>query len=541
MRIRHAILPGMVGLSVVAAVAIAARTSEPSSRAMPGEVPRLAAASQFDRLLADEWEAAGVEPSEPADDLTVLRRLSLALHGTIPSLEELRQFEADDEPQRLARWTRRMLHDPRFGNYFAERLVRPMVGTQQGPFAIHRRDRLNAWLAERLLSDRPWDQTVSHLISDEGVWTETPAANFVTMNITDDDLDENAMTARTVRAFLGQRIDCAQCHDHPFDHWKQDQFEGLAACYGQAGLSIGGLVDDPTQTYTVQDRQTLEDRTIAPAFPFGDDWLSDADRQQRPRLQLARWVTHENNRRLDRAIVNRVWTLMMGRPLDPSRPVDDLPDPPSAGEDDILGLAVLVDEFRRGGRRIQPLIETIAATRAFRMSSVSALSASDRQAATELWAVRPLVQLRPEQAIGAMLQAGSIGTIDRDSHLIVRIVRSVREKGFVDDYGDAGDAELEPRAATTAQALLRMNGKLVREITEANPFTASGRLHIVYDGRPEQLVRAAYLTCLTREPTEAEREYLAADLVELEDRNSEQAVQDLFWVLFNSPEFSWVR
>lgn len=83
-----------------------------------------------DRSLADRWQREGFIPAEPADDLTVLRRLSLTLHGTVPSLETIRQFEADDQPNRIDRWTGRMLQDPRFGDYFAERFSRVLAGTR---------------------------------------------------------------------------------------------------------------------------------------------------------------------------------------------------------------------------------------------------------------------------------------------------------------------------------------------------------------------------------------------------------------------------
>ena len=509
--------------------------------------------------LADAWELEEFEPPAVADDLTILRRLSLALHGTIPSLEEIRQFEADTEPDRLTRWTRRLLDDPRFGNYFAERLARPLVGADAGPFILFRRDRFTAWLAERLMTDEPWDATVRHLIADEGLWTDTPSVNFVTMQFTNDEkaVDASRLTARTVRAFLGQRIDCAQCHDHPFEQWKQSQFEGLAAHYAQPSIGIGGMKDNPETSYVLQDAETLEDRTIDPALPFGDEWLvstaaltNEDVETMRPRRQLALWVTSEENHRFDRAIVNRVWTLMMGRPVVPSRPVDDLPDPVDPIDrafgdehDEWAVLDLLADDFRSSGRHLHRLIETIAASEAFRATSQSDHIGSQRDRAEDVWAVRPLVRLRPEQMIGSMLQAGSIRTIDRDSHLAVRFLRLVRENDFVRDYGDAGEAELDDRSATIPQALLRMNGKLADELSEASPMTAAGRLAMV-ESDPTRFVETAYLICLTRRPTDAEREYFVGELTTAAEEGPEareQAVQDVFWTLFNSPEFSWVR
>lgn len=169
-----------------------------------------------DRALTDRWEREGLIPAQPADDLTVLRRLSLTLHGTVPSLETIRQFEADDQPHRIDRWTGRMLQDPRFGDYFAERFSRVLAGAENGQFVLFRRDRFNAWLSKQFLENRPWDEMTRELIAGRGLWTDTPATNFTTSAADEGNLDSNKLAGRTVRAFLGQRIDCAQCHNHPF-------------------------------------------------------------------------------------------------------------------------------------------------------------------------------------------------------------------------------------------------------------------------------------------------------------------------------------
>ena len=540
-------LPAIAAAAVLLIVMAAARTTPQQRTAAALPVSHQPATLELNGLLADRWADDGLPAPEAADDLTVLRRLSLALHGTVPSLEEIREFEADDAPNRLRRWTRRMIEDPRYGRYFAERLARPLVGVEPAPFVVFRRDRLTAWMAERIGQDQPWDQTVRHLIADEGIWTDTPAVNFITKQVANDDLDVDALTARTVRAFLGQRIDCAQCHDHPFDKWKQSEFEGLAAFYGQTGLSIGGVTDNPEAVYTVQDRETLEDRVVDPSVPFGEDWLTDRDRR---RLALADWITAEQNARFDRAIANRVWTLMMGRPFVSTRPVDDLPDPADPVDrlfdepDEWAGLDFLADDFRASGRRISRLVEVIAASDAFRASSRSELYGSDLAAAEESWAVRPLARLRPEQVIGSMIQASSVRTVDPDSHLFVRILRLVRENDFVKDFGDPGESELDVRPGTLPQALLRMNGKLVKELSDASPMTASGRLQIVQRDS-DKLVETAFLSCLTRRPTDAERTFFVGEFENRVDdpanRSREQIVEDLYWTLFNSPEFSWVR
>jgi hypothetical protein len=129
------------------------------------------------------------------------------------------------------------------------------------------------------------------------------------------------------------------------------------------------------------------------------------------------------------------------------------------------------------------MIQAIAASQAFRMDSIHPLDELTEQpdgdieqqrerlqAVRDTWGVFPLVRLRPEQVIDSMLQANNIRTIDQNSHLFVRALRFFREQGFVNEFGDPGEGELEPRVATIPQALLRMNGQLSRELTEAGPF-----------------------------------------------------------------------
>ena len=501
-----------------------------------------------DAFFVVRWEEEGVTPVAAADELQVLRRLSLALHGTIPSLEEVRAFEADAAPDRLDRWTDRMLADRRFADYWAERLARSLVGVHEGNLILYRRDRFTAWLADRLHRGAPWDETVRLLIGGEGMWTARPEVNFVTAEIDDDTLDRNALAGRTVRAFLGQRIDCAQCHDHPFADWKQNDFEGLAAFYGRTEFGLTGVHEHRTRNgepkeFTVEDRQTLEDRVVFPAVPFAEDRLPegfDADSKQRRRA-LAAWVTHPENRRFGRAVANRVWGLLVGRAW--REPVDDLPDPEPLADGEAGDLLDrLAAEFRAGGEAgpcdLKHLIRVVTRSRAFRLSSEApGASEEDYTDLVRADALFPLTRLRPEQMIGAMTQAGSVRTLDADSPLFVRAIRFFRSIDFVRDYGDPGEDELIREPGTIPQALLRMNGRLPRELSEAQPFSASARL-AWFAGPPPRTIEAAFLTVLTRRPTPEETAALAGFFEPPHDDGG-APIEDVYWTLFNAPEFSW--
>lgn len=495
----------------------------------------------IERLCAD----ANVPIAEPADELAVWRRLSLALHGTIPSLEEIRAFESDTNPSRLERQLDRMLEDPRFADYFAERLARSFVGVDNGQFLIFRRDRFLDWLTRQMQQNRPYDEIVREMISGSGVWTGEGEVNFLTAAFANDEFDASVLTARSVRAFLGQRMDCAQCHDHPFDHWTQRQFHGLAAHFAQVDLSLAGVSDDKEKVHTYEDSQRLDEVEMAPIVPFHPEWLGQSGSR---RERLARWMTHPENRRFERAAANRVWALMFGLPFLTHRPVDDIPDPESGSDTAVLDL--LGAEFRESGYDLRHLIRVIAATDAFRRSSAfpESLAATSTESpgdadqpherlarAKACWAVFPLVRLRPEQVIGSMLQANNIRTIDRNSHLFIRFLRFVRENDFVDEFGDPGVEELQERAGTIPQALLRMNGDLSRELTSLNPFFAPGRIAATASS-PQTQIETAYLACLTRYPTSVEAEQFADYFSSCEVN---EALEDLYWALFNSPEFSW--
>src|SRR5262245_32889076 len=239
------VLPLAVVIAVASIVAVAARSPlPPADKLAEVGVDMSDLKSVVERVnaqFAARWKEAGVKPAVHASDLQVVRRLSLALQGTVPSLQEVRQFEADERPDRLEHWTRRMLADVRFADYFAERLARGLVGNDNGQFVIYRRGRFVDWLSEQLQKNTPYDEMVRTMISQSGLWTGNPAVNFVTAAINEGDVDENKLAGKTVRAFLGQRIDCAQCHDHPFANWKQHEFEELAAFYGQVQQSIVGI------------------------------------------------------------------------------------------------------------------------------------------------------------------------------------------------------------------------------------------------------------------------------------------------------------
>lgn len=497
-----------------------------------------AAAARIDGAFEAGWQRAGVTPVAVADELTVLRRLSLALTGTIPSVEEIRAYESGQagatRDERIQWWVSHLLEDRRSGDYLAERFARVFVGVEDGPFVVYRRRRLVSWLAGEIRSNRRYDELVRTLITAEGIWTSRPEVNFVTVTVDQNNdqegPDEQKLAGRVARAFLGVRLDCVQCHDDFLGgSWKQRDFHELAAFFACAEMSMTGLRDDARKEYEHRYLRKAEKEVVPPRVPFNAGLLPvEGPLRQR----LATWVTHRDNRAFARTLANRVWALMFNRPL--HSPVDDIPLdgpwPPA--------LEVMADELVAGGYDLHRLVRVIAATRVFQTDSRGA----DEPVTEEqerLWAAFPLTRLRPEQVAGAVLQAASLRTIDADSPVLVRTIRYFQEKDFVRRFGDLGQDEFGPVAGTIAQRLVLMNGELVRERTKEDLLmNASTRIPAV---SPEKglSVEAAFLAVLTRRPGADERAHFLSRMEAAEGMSAAKRMQDLYWTLFNSTEFSW--
>ena len=170
---------------------------------------------RLDSVRAESIVAAGLESAAPADWMTVCRRMSLALVGSGMSVEEIRELQRLPVQQRQQVHLDRLLTDPRFHNYWAERYTRFLVGADEGPFIVYRRRRFRTWLSDAFGENRRYDAIVRDLITAEGLWTDRPEVNFYTVTFDSGDgaPDPVRLAARTSRTFLGLRIDCLQCHD----------------------------------------------------------------------------------------------------------------------------------------------------------------------------------------------------------------------------------------------------------------------------------------------------------------------------------------
>lgn len=499
-----------------------------------------ATVARVDESFRQDWSSKQLQPATAAADLTVARRLALGLMGTVPSLEEIRQFEALSPTERLPWWIDHILEDRRCADYLGERFARAFVGVEDGPFIFFRRRRFVGWLADQIAQSKPYDHVVQEIIMARGLWTNEPATNFVTVTSQQDKQnqpDPIRLAGRVTRAFLALRLDCAACHNHPFAHWKQADFLGLAAFFGQTRLGFTGIHDGEGE-FEYTSPRTNENRTFEPRVPFAVELLPEAGSR---RERLAAWVTSPKNPYFAKAAVNRVWALMLGRPL--VDPVDNLESdtPPPAA------LQILADDFVEHQFDLRRLIRLIASTEVFRLDSAAQVPSEGseavrnevEQAQEGAWAVFPMTRLRGEQVVGGLVQTSSVTTINAESHIVVRLIRLAHQNDFIKQYGDTGEDEFEGRGGTIPQRLMMMNGTLLHERIKADLFAATAR---IADQAPDDrsAVEAAYLTVLTRRPSVEEASHFEQMLAQPDEKVPRgQRLEDLFWALLNSTEFSW--
>ncbi|MCA9132654.1 MAG: DUF1553 domain-containing protein [Planctomycetales bacterium] len=491
-------------------------------------------------------QAAGVSVSPPAEPLAVARRIALGLVGSGLSLEEVRALEQLPADQQVASWTTYLLQDRRWADYFAERFSRVYVGTQNGPFLLFRRRKLNTWLADQFQRGHGYDEVARELLSAQGLWTDTPQVNFVTATMDEGQQgrsDPIRLAGRTSRAFLAQRIDCLQCHDDYLGQLNfgtvddpvsglQEHFHSLAAFF--AGTAVAevpfrGITEDH-RPYRYQPLGEGSEQRLAPAVPFAPDLLPSAGS---PRSRLAHWVTHPENKAFSRATVNRVWSLMFSRPL--VAPVDSIPL--DAALPPVLD--TLAEDFAAHGFDLRRLIHLIVSSDAFQRQSRADFEISELHEAA--WAVFPVTQLRPEQVAGSILQACKLTAIDASSSIFTRLATYFQTRDFLKRFGDRGQEEGESQAVTVTipQRLVLMNGKLVAERTKSNlVLNASTRIGaLVTDD--DRAVEAVYLSVFNRRPSASEQQQLTQHLSGKKGKQRQQALRDIYWAMINSTEFSW--
>lgn len=463
----------------------------------------------------------GLPVSPPADDATFLRRLSLDLTGRLPSPEEVQEFHDDRGPNKRDRWIERLLISEAFTDYwtyqFAKLLrIRPKPNEPETAIVYH------SWLRDQIARGTPYDQMARALLTTQGDTHRDGPANF---HRTVGGSREQAEFVSEL--FLGNRLRCANCHDHPLDRWKQDDYHGLAAVF--ASIERGRVVKTTARGEVIH--PGTGERAV-PRLPG----VRDLDPEGDSPATFAAWLTTPENPYFAKAIVNRLWKSMMGRGL--VEPTDDLRETNPATHPSLLDR--LAEDFVTHGYDIRHTLRLIARSHAYAQSSRTHPNNRDDDRYYSHALVRPL---DPEVLADAIADVtgmpGRYGDLPKGTRAVTLIDPATPSR-TLDILGRCGREDTCESSETMTGDLPRMlhllNGPLLNQRISAPEGRLSQRIDA--DTDPEQIIEEMYRRALGRTPTRAEQQFWRAELARADDSTQRrEMLQDFLWSLLNSREF----
>lgn len=505
---------------------------------LPGDVPsefyaKLPRYNFIDGLVWQKLERLGIKPSEPAPDHKFLRRAYLDVIGRVPTPEEARAFLEDSADDKRVRLIDHLLEQPEYANHWANKwadLLRP------NPYRVGIKAVLNydAWIRDAFRKNMPYDEFVRELLTAQGSTFRNGAVTMFRDRRAPDEL-----TTITSQLFLGIRLECAKCHQHPFEIWGQEDFYSFAAYFAQIGRKGRGLsppISGSEEIIYTSDRgqvkHPLTGEVLPPRPLFGEapEIGPDSD----PRESLAAWITSEENPYFAQVMANRVWADLMGLGL--VEPVDDLRGTNPASNAALL--ETLGNDFRDQGFDIKKLIRRIATSYVYGLSSIP----NERNVVdTRNYSRHYRQRLRAEVLLDSVCQITGVpqsfdamppGATAKElwTHRIDSL--------FLDAFGRPDpnqDPPCERTGETTVvQTLHLMNSEnLYRKVTsdsgQAAKLAAS-------DKAPGEIIEELYLLMYSRYPQPEERA-ACLKLFEEEGSDRRKIVEDLMWAMLNTPEF----
>lgn len=325
--------------------------------------------SSADSYLLRQWRRMGIVPSAGADDATFIRRVTIDICGTLPTSEEIRDYLADQRSDKRARLIDRLLERPEYASYFALKWADILQNRGAGYSTSKQRagtKLFSGWIRDSLAENKPYDQFVSEIITASGSQSENPPAIWYRTVRKSPEYVESV-----AQAFLGVRIQCAQCHHHPAERWSQADYFGLAAVFSRVGRK-GGFADAEVPTdeiiYLKDHGEVVHPRTgvkLSPRALGGDAFTLGL--HDDPRVSLARWMTSADNPFFARTMVNRMWAHFLGRGI--VHPIDDArsTNPPSNPE----LFDALAQDFIASRYDVKQLIRVIANSHAYGLESAA--------------------------------------------------------------------------------------------------------------------------------------------------------------------------
>lgn len=513
----------------------------------------------IDELIEQGWLDYEVRPSANADDAKWCRRVYLDILGRIPSLSELEEFVKDKDPNKDAKLVEKLLYDDKYTEEYARNWstvwTNILIGRSGGNDRrdLTSREGMQKYLRDAFASNRPYNRMVYELVTATGS-TKPGTDNFngaVNYLIGKVNADNAVLaTSSTSRIFLGLQVQCTQCHDHPFNQWKQQKFWEFNSFFRQTvGLrrfvsgtndidhaeladqdfaGEAGDADNAVVFYEIRNGLTKAAYPVfidaEPIDPRGR--VSDVNR----RLELGRAMM--DSPYLDKMIVNRMWAHFMGYGF--TKPVDDLGPHKTPSHPELL--ETLGQNFREHSYDLKQLITWITLSRPYRISSqITPYNEMDDPSLGEppKFSHFYLRQMQAEDLYQSLIVAANAEV--RGSYEAQERERNEWLRQFVVAFGtDEGD-EATTFNGSIPQALMMFNGSLVKRATSSDPETLIGQLTRSNMKITDQVHRL-YLAGLARRATRDEMS-LAASLVRARGGNTAEALQDLWWAILNSNEF----
>jgi hypothetical protein len=513
----------------------------------PALLDEKALAGRIDHHVNAGLAAAKVEPAARAEDAEFVRRAYLDLAGRIPAVAEVRAFLDDRAPDKRERVVGRLLEGPRYVTHFTHvwrALLLPEANTNfQVRFQV---PGFEAWLRKQVLKNAGYDALVRDILTmplDQAGGRrgfpgnnngDTPVAFYAAKEVKPENL-----AAATARLFLGFRLECAQCHNHPFASWKKEQFWGFAAFF--AGMQRQGNAEFSFPSGEKIDRHELTipgtERVVQATFPDGKEpqWKA----KQGGRQALAEWVTASDNPYFARAAVNRLWAYFFGTGL--VDPVDEM-----VGAEHVASHPELLDELARQFAAhqfdVKYLVRAITASQAYQRSSARTHPSQDDP---RRFARMPLRGLSPEQLFDSIAEATGYRDANNNPQNFFND-RSARSQ-FLTLF--ANQAEKSTEVTTSIlQALALMNGQVTAAATDLEKSITLAAVTDAPFMDTAERVETLFLATLSRRPTSRELTRLVsyidgggaagpAGSAVSSQKRYEKALADVFWALLNSGEF----
>ncbi len=493
--------------------------------------PDIKPVNYVDELVYAKLKKLRIAPSEMAPDAAFLRRVYVDIIGKLPTPAEVAEFEADLSTGKRERVINELIDRTEFADMWVMKwgeLLRVRSQPQNaGYFSVKNTKGYYDWLREQIVNNVPVDKMVKELIASKGSTFENPAANYYKLETQTLQTTENV-----AQVFMGMRIQCAQCHNHPFDRWTMDDYYSFAAFFTQVGRKRG---EDPRDTIVYnrgsgEQRHIVTGKNAKPKF-LGGEYPEIKPGQDR-RAILADWIASPRNPFFARNLVNIVWAHFMGKGI--VDPVDDVrvSNPPSNPE----LLDELARRFTESNYDFKQLTRDICSSRTYQLSTrANETNASDEKNFSKA-AIR---RLRAEVLFDAINQV---------TDNTEKFQRMARGQGAVQIYDGRvsnyflttfGRAKRDTVCAcevvmdpSLSQALHLMNGDTVN-----NKIISGGVVKKLMASKktPKEITDDLYLRALARKPTK--EEWAKLEPFFTDEKGWETALNDLFWSLLNSKEF----